>query len=303
MGRQSRALVGAVLVALFATPAAAKVLWKGDFESGDISQWTKAQIVASNRIRIVSDPVRDGRFAARFLVRQGDDPIGASGNRSELVQLGQDEAGKELVYRWHTMWPSDYASEDTWQLFTQWHHTGSDGSPPVEFFVWGEQIYLRVNGDDLWSTPLVRGRWQEFVFRVKWARNGWVELHHNGRLVLPKTSASTLYAGQGVYLKQGLYRDAKVAKEQVIFHDAMTIATSLDDVQGGSESSGLLTAGGGGDGSDEMVEDASGRMVPVSEAGGCNTAAGAGLAALVMVAFVLTRRRTAVALAPLRRGR
>ncbi|HEY0093847.1 MAG TPA: polysaccharide lyase, partial [Archangium sp.] len=122
-----------------------------------------------------------------------------------------------------------------WQLFTQWHHSGDNGSPPVEFYVNGETIYLRVNGTTVvWSTPLVRGQWQDFVFHVKWSSKsgvGFVELYLNGQLVLPKRSAATLYSGQTNYLKVGLYRNSTIAPVGVVYHDGWIQGRSLQDVQ------------------------------------------------------------------------
>lgn len=304
--------LGAVLSAL---PASAKVLWRGDFETGDLSQWSKTQMVSPDRLQVVNNPVLQGRYALKTTVRPGDDPIGASGNRNELVITGIDKSGSERVYRWHTLFPADFESADTWQLFTQWHHDGSDGSPPVEFFVWGESIILRVDGEDLWSAPLERGRWQEFVFRVKWARNGWVELHHNGDLALERTSASTLYQGQGVYLKQGLYRDAEVAHTQVVYHDTMTVAEELEDLEADAGSDAFPAEGELGAGSKDsaalsvqeipvVVDQGQERRALLPEgselseedlalllAEGCSAAGGAGLPALLTGAVLLFRRR------------
>jgi hypothetical protein len=149
--------------------------------------------------------------------------------------MTNEKEGDEYYYRWSTMFASDYPSAKTWQLFTQWHHSGNSGSPPVEFYVNGETIYLRVNGSTVvWSTPLVRGQWQDFIFHVKWSSNpgvGFVELYRNGQLVLPKRSAATLYAGQTNYLKVGLYRNSTIAPVGVVYHDGWIQGRSLQDVQ------------------------------------------------------------------------
>ena len=221
-----------LMAATLASPLAhARILWRGDFETGDVSQWSEEQSVAFDRLKIKANPVREGKYALEVTVKPGDNPIRASGNRNELVYSDDRPAGEERVYAWSTMWPSDYTSAPTWQLFTQWHHDTGGGSPPVEFYVNGETVYLRISGEVVWTTPLERGRWHDFVFRVKWATDGWVELSYDGVPVLARMKAKTLYPGQGVYLKQGLYRSASVRKVQRIFHDGMIVATSLDDVK------------------------------------------------------------------------
>lgn len=214
----------------------ASVLWRGDFETGDLSQWSRAQMVSPDRLQVVSSPVAQGRHALKVTVRQGDDPIGASGNRNELAYTAPEVEGSERFYRWSVLWPQSYPSAAAWQLFTQWHHSGSNGSPPIEFYVYGEEMRLRVGGSGAplaWTAPLVRGSWRDFVFHVKWSSNpavGFVELYLDGQLVLPKRQGTTLYAGQTNYLKQGLYRNATIAQEGVLYLDGMISATTLADV-------------------------------------------------------------------------
>ncbi len=209
------------------------IVWRGDFETGNYSQWSRAQIVSSDRMQAVTSPVRQGRYAMKVTVKQGDDPIDSSGNRNELVRLTREPVGSEYYYKWSTMFASDFPSVRTWQLFAQWHHTGSGGSPPVEFFVYGEEMRLNVRGTTVWRAPLVRGVWQDFVFHVKWSPNssvGFVELYHNGKLSLPRRYAATQFSGQLNYLKLGLYRNSSIAKTGVLYHDGFIMAKQLSDV-------------------------------------------------------------------------
>ncbi len=220
-----------------ATVARAEVIWRGDFSTGDLSQWSSKEAVSSDRLTVVPDPVDGSRDVLKAFVVQGDNPIHSSGNRNELLYTGDDVTGQERWYHWQTRWPADYASEPTWQVFTQWHQDTGGGSPPVEFFVNGETVYLRVQRDNpngaVWTAPLERGRWHDFVFHVKWSSDpaaGWVELWYDGRLALPRHACATMFPGTGVYLKQGLYRSASISPTQTIFHTGMVVGTTLDDV-------------------------------------------------------------------------
>ncbi|PTL80691.1 heparin lyase I family protein [Vitiosangium sp. GDMCC 1.1324] len=211
------------------------VVWRGDFETGDRSQWSGTQMVNADRLQVVASPVHQGSYALKATVRQGDNPISASGNRNELVRMTNEKEGDEYFYRWSTMFASDFPSANTWQLFTQWHHSGDNGSPPVEFYVNGETVYLRVQGSTVvWSTKLVRGQWQDFIFHVKWSANssvGFVELYLNGQRVLPKRNVATMYSGQTNYLKVGLYRNSTISQVGVVYHDGWIQGRSLADVQ------------------------------------------------------------------------
>ncbi|MGZ3461486.1 MAG: polysaccharide lyase, partial [Archangium sp.] len=157
---------------LLPTVASASVVWKGDFETGNTSQWTRAQTVSSDRLLVVDSPVREGRYALKVTVHQGDDPINGSGNRNELVYMDHAEPGSEYFYKWSTLFPASFPSSPKWALFTQWHHDGEGGSPPLEFYVVNDEMRLRLQGDDnhiVWRAPLQREHWNDFVLHVKWS--------------------------------------------------------------------------------------------------------------------------------------
>ena len=221
---------------LLPTLATASTVWRGDFETGNTSQWDRQQTVSSSRLLVVSSPAREGRYALKTTVRQGDNPINASGNRNELLYLDREPAGSEFFYKWSTLFPQSFPRSPKWQIFTQWHHDGNGGSPPLEFYVVDDQLRLRVggaNGKIIWRAPLQREQWNDFVLHVKWSpdpKAGFVELYHNGKVVVPLMKVATQYSGQLNYLKLGLYRDASISPEGVVFHDGFVQATRLEDV-------------------------------------------------------------------------
>jgi hypothetical protein len=188
---------------------------------------------AVSRLTVVTSPLRQGHYALRTELRSGD--ISSNGNRNELVRADALTEGMEEYYAWSTMFDSSYPSADSWQVFTQFHHTGCCGSPPLEFDIHGETVAFDSNTRTatLWSTPLVRGVWHDFVFHVIWSANpdlGLIELWYDGNKVIDAKAWQTLYSGQTNYLKQGLYRDASITPTAVLYHDAMTIGTTLADV-------------------------------------------------------------------------
>ena len=226
----------APIALLLPTLASADVVWKGNLETGNLSQFDRTQSVSSSRLMVVNSPVREGKYALKVTVRQGDNPINASGNRNEVLYLGREASGSEYYYKWSTLFPTSFPKSDKWALFTQWHHDGNGGSPPLEFYVLKDVLCLRVggaNGKIVWTAPIARENWHDFVLRVKWssdAKVGFIELYHNGKLALPRYYAATQYKGQRNYLKLGLYRDSSISKEGVVFHDGFVQATSREDV-------------------------------------------------------------------------
>ena len=221
-----------VLALAFSTAASADVLWRGDYETGDLSQWAHID-GRPDRLTVVQSPVRQGKYALRVELHQGD--FSSSGTRNEVENSSSqwnEVEGNDKWYAWSTMFPSDFPAPNTWQVFTQWHHSGCCGSPPVEFDVYGETIQLAHKGSTiLWNTPLVRGVWHDFVVHVHWSStSGFVDLYYDGTKVLDHMPVQTLNPGEYTYMKQGLYRDASISQVAVVYHDGMVMGTSLADV-------------------------------------------------------------------------
>ena len=227
-----RLLALPVLALAFSTAASADVLWRGDYETGDLSQWAHID-GRPDRLTVVQSPVRQGKYALRVELHQGD--FSSSGTRNEVENSSSqwnEVEGNDKWYAWSTMFPSDFPAPNTWQVFTQWHHSGCCGSPPVEFDVYGETIQLAHKGSTiLWNTPLVRGVWHDFVVHVHWSStSGFVDLYYDGTKVLDHMPVQTLNPGEYTYMKQGLYRDASISPVAVVYHDGMVMGTSLADV-------------------------------------------------------------------------
>jgi hypothetical protein len=209
-------------------------------------------MVSADRLEVVSSPVRQGGHALKVRVKQGDDPIGASGNRNELVYLSYEPTGSEYFYKWSVMFAQDFPSARTWQLFTQWHHEGDSGSPPLELYVYGEELRLEAGSTVVWSAPLRRGIWNDFILHAKWSSDpsvGFLELYHQNELVLPRRNIATQFPGQRNYLKQGLYRNSTVVPDGVLYVDGMIQATKLSDVLPsgpGTPDAGAPSGDGGG---------------------------------------------------------
>jgi hypothetical protein len=271
----------ALITALSVTkPAHGTVLWKGDFQTGDFSQWGTLQEAATNRLQIVTNPAAPGeRYAMQVTVDSGD--VVSNGARAEATYEGANPAeGDSRYYHWQTYFPADFVAADYWQIFTQWHQYISGGSPPLAIMVWGNQIKLgNENNVYFWTGPLQLGEWHDFIIHVVWSSNattGGVEVWYDGQHVLPFTSTATLFPGDTVYLKQGLYRKSAINYTQTLYHWGMTIATDLSDVLSSAPDAGAgpLDAGsvtpdagssGHGGGSPEV--DAGSPAPPVVDAG------------------------------------
>jgi hypothetical protein len=209
-----------------------RLVVRGDWETGDLSQWDGAQAVSRDRIQVVTSPVDQGRYAGRFEVRNGDNPIGY-GDRAEVqVDTGEKE-GADRWYAWSTLFDPTYPTSDAWQVVSQWH-CDCDGTPSVGFYVIRNRLALQINPHDaeerpirepriIWSTPLDRGTWHRIRLHVIWSgsdRDGLVDLWHDGEHVAGPVHIRTLYPGHAAYFKQGLYRQSGVPQTGIVYHDA-----------------------------------------------------------------------------------
>jgi hypothetical protein len=245
----SRGLVAFIALAvascsLAVVPAASTTVkqtadeWVGDFDTGDFSQWTGIQRFAPDRIRLVTSPVRDGLYAARFEVDPGDYSAGPTGERAELFVATPDNPGTEWYYAWSTLFPKDFSTDGSWKhMFVQWHGPGSSGAS-VSFQVWHGRLVARVGSPytpTQWQQfdlgPLVHDVWQDFIFHVRWAADGsgFVEIWRNGVHVVPLKHGINCAPGQANYLKLGYYRDPSPTPA-VLYEDAMRRGNSLSQV-------------------------------------------------------------------------
>lgn len=219
------------------TPRPQAVDFKGDFETGNHSQWSSVQEAESDRIQVVRDPVREGRFASRHEVRSGDRV--AEGTRAELLWGSSEEPtlreGSEHYFGWSTYFGMNFPSPDHDEghsVFLQWKDEG-DGSPPMEMSAREERIALRIDNVDRWAIPLTRGVWHDFVARVRFSSDddeGLIEIWHDGVKVVEGLRTSTLKPDQSSYLKLGYYRSEEFEEPGVIYHDGMRVGSSYEAV-------------------------------------------------------------------------
>lgn len=218
---------------------------RADYETGGLQQWDGGQVVDDDRIQVVTDPVDQGRYAARFEVRDGDTPIAGYNDRAELQIDTDDTEGDDRWYAWSTRFAADFPVTDAWQVVAQWH-ADADGPPPVAFYVEGDRLELKRNPHDapgvtagdpvvVWSAPLRREHWYRIKMRVRWSgddRIGRISLWIDGRRVVRGALGRTLYPGYPNYFKQGYYRRAGEPRTGVVFHDGFHGSDAVPAVSG-----------------------------------------------------------------------
>jgi hypothetical protein len=227
-------------------------VFAGDWETGDASQWSgnhwNQNVPLSDQFAIVSDPVRQGNFAARFTVRPGDRFGSTSGERSEVLYTGDHEVeGDDVWYAWSTLFPSDWKTPSGWAYFTQWH-SSYPVSPPISFNMKGERIQVNVFAGAVdtgaagfkaaypVTDALERGVWNDFVVHIVWSSTaGSIQVWHRTgsnpfELNVDAAGIPNMQTVQGVvssnYVKMGFYRNDEPSLTNVVYQDGFSRATT-----------------------------------------------------------------------------
>jgi hypothetical protein len=225
----------------------AGLIWTGDAETGDLSQFRDApwNNVGGTPPQVVTSPVRDGKYAIELGIPGATTPADGicCGSRDELLPKVPDlEEGDDLYFGFSTYLAPGFPVADVWQLITQFKQN-FDGPPPLGLYV--EQGQYRIEGGDgLPSGPkpfiiplsaATTGRWEDWVLHVKFSTKpaiGYVEVWQNGVLVLPRyaPASGTLYPGTGSeagsYVKTGPYRDPTITTPETMYLDNWRIGTT-----------------------------------------------------------------------------
>jgi hypothetical protein len=223
------------------------ILWSGDFETGDFSQWGATHQGGSwgNSTAVIESYLTSqGRYAARLEVDEGPQ----SPQRAEISQTSFAYAdaseGKEWYYTFSHYIPTSPNQGNPWNGWTnvmQWMDQYALYTPPL-------QVSVHASNTSIYATPhydLVSGiygktdfqtynlgditydQWQDFTLHVHWSTDpsqGWFEVWRNGKQVVPRTYRRTLDTGRN-YQEAQLYRPQRAGTnvwyfDRVIRHDA-----------------------------------------------------------------------------------
>jgi hypothetical protein len=249
-----------VLCVTAATPASAEVLFSGDFETGDTLQWSFEQQGGdpNDDITVQSEVRIQGAYAGKFTVEPGDSfPAGqTTGERAEVLNYPMlFQEGDVRWFGWSVYFGPGFPTSDesgTWNVFTQWHHSGSNCSVPLDFAIRDDRsdaprrmvltsrtgtvstTTCSLTGEEFDLGLLRTGEWVRFEARVGFSADpsvGFVEVYVNDQLALPHTQMATLYTCCSSYLKQGYYRNANAENTSTLYIDGTTVGTTRADVE------------------------------------------------------------------------
>lgn len=226
--------------------------FKGNFESANFAGWSKGAS-RSDSIQIIKSPVRAGKYAVKFTIKPGD--IADNGHRAELTCNEKFPVGSEVFYKFSFMIPKDYAENDLWQMFTQFHdqpdfengetwdsYTNSlklnKLPPPVSLSYHNNEIIIKrndvIDGYHVIATAKIeKGKWVDLIYHVKWSlgKDGFIEVFKSGKSISKgKIYGPNVYNSSGNYLKIGFYRDKNITTTNTLYFDEVYISQSKKDI-------------------------------------------------------------------------
>jgi hypothetical protein len=235
-------------------PGWAEVLWKGDFETGDISQWSgnlNGWNGAEQNITITSAPVHEGRSAARITIHPNDlFPNGH--NRVELRYDGKrTKEGETTFFSWRFQLPADVQVHED---IGYWETKGPSYRQSMAFYVdpgaGGTRLGFRTNlpaPRHHWSAPVSTGDWHQIAMKIFWTQDpekGRVSVWFDGRLVVEDAAAQTKPNNADLFLQCGIHRDSSQPAVETIFLDDAMEATSPGEVLSTGAEARAVTSGG-----------------------------------------------------------
>lgn len=222
----------------FAPRANAEVLWRGDFETGNLSQWgfvLNGTLGERKNIEVVGNPVAGGKNAARVTIHP-DDLWSNGHNRVELKYDGKRTRENETTFfSWHFQLPADVAVRNDiayWETLQTYRQAMALFVEPRE----GTTVLgFRHNfgAGEFWSTPVSIGEWHHVAMEILWSQDaalGTVSIWLDGEKVVDNSKGATKPDANDLFIQMGMHRNATAAYEEVIYLDEAVEATTLAEV-------------------------------------------------------------------------
>ena len=214
---------------IFSASAQSKILWHGNFETGDLSQWNTPINVAG--LSVTDDCVFDGTHAGKVRLT-GDDAFLWKGNkflnRSEFhhrSSAGMTHEGKDTFFAFSFYLPNKlsehkhelgyWESDKSWQQMLRFNINGSELS-----------FQESAAKDVLWKLPegAAPGHWHRVAMHIHWSTDpalGSAEVWVNGKH-MGKNQFKNLPTKDALMFTQiGILRTQENSVEEILIDGAM----------------------------------------------------------------------------------
>ncbi|NUO49557.1 MAG: concanavalin A-like lectin/glucanase-domain-containing protein, partial [Polyangiaceae bacterium] len=276
-------LVGAVLFVPIS--ASAEVVWVGDFEGGNLDEWSG--VLNGETISVVGDPTSSGTQAGR--IQLTNDSVWPNGLKRVELNHRPDDArtaeGAQTFFAWSFYLP-ETLPDDPSQQIGYWESNQSY-QQMMAFEVSGENIRFdtrQPQNQNHWNQDgvVTAGTWHRIAMRIFWSKDpaqGQVDVWFDGEQVVTGAGAKTLADDNAHFTQVGLLRGAfEFNDSPVIVIDDAAEGDTLEDVRPDALSEGTGGSGGSGPGpaTTAAATTGSGPSSSAATGAGATTGSGAG---------------------------
>lgn len=230
-----------------------KLLFVGDFESGDYTGW-QTQFPKSSKGTIVTTPVRAGKYASRSELTYEDfKNYGKTDSMQRRCEIYKEDVGKPGEERWYgfSVYLTKGFDDDTFDIVMQIHNHPDPGepgkSPILTLETHGKEWWINdrwdknkisqpgehgsggtITSNNIYKAPYETEKWTDWAYHVKWALDdsGLIEIYKDGVKVAEYKGPNCYNDEQPFYMKIGVYKPAYRATslpQRVIYHDEVRI--------------------------------------------------------------------------------
>lgn len=209
----------------------------GDFETGDLSQWSLTPRQGVSSWTAITSPVAQGTFAGRFTT--GPSTVTSRFEAALNPDVGGALPGQDWYYGWWTQFPSVNGGPQSWwnvggdwNVFAQFNEV--DGSRWIGMGIDDTRthtpytnIFLGTFTGNHHIIQLQYDQWVHFVLHIRWATDatGFVELWKDGTSVWSEANPTLPADNPQGRLSIGYYTGAWSAMNTVI-HDGFCRAST-----------------------------------------------------------------------------
>lgn len=224
-----RAIFAGVALAVISVHSYASILWQGDFETGDMSQWSSP--INPHGLTVTTECAFDGKHTGKVRLT-GEESFLWHGNkalnRSEFHHrrpAGNTHEGKDTFFAFSFYLPKKFSehkhelgyweSDKTWQQMLRFNITGTELS-----------FQETAASEVLWKLPegAAPGQWHRIALHIQWSANpqvGSTEVWVNGKH-MGKHHFQNLPTEDALMFTQiGILRSQEKTVEEILIDGAM----------------------------------------------------------------------------------
>jgi uncharacterized protein (TIGR03382 family) len=282
------ALGATMLLAAAAAPAHATIIWRGDFEASNVSEWNGSTSLTNGtrkNLEYVTDTVQNGTIAAKITIHPDDLFEPYSQSRVEVKhQCTRTAEGQDTYISWWFQMKTHPGIRDNIAYF----ETNVSFQNLMTFFVepkaGGSNIVFgagNLGTNRRWTQDLVLNKWHQLAIHVKWsanAANGLIEVWYDGAKVVT-FPGRTKVDGNSAFFQTGLHRSDPAPPVDTIYVDNFLEADNIEEILAKPGPDGGVAMDAGADAASDAASgtgDAAGSGGATGGGGTGGSGAGAG---------------------------